>query len=199
MKPLFEWFKGPTPMLQKISWVIPAAWVVIKTIFRTLTPDATGIALLMSLADVLSLEFLLLVFTYLFLQLSPHPRAREWLKLSFYVNLAFIPLATSDIAIPLAQRAADAQFPSFANGYDFANLAAATSNAGYVFVVYGPYIWMAVCTIAFLALFIPGEKQCLEMKWYNVIPFAITVALISWALGSVLAGLPFTPIEKGVY
>ncbi len=187
---MFDWFREPKPALQKAIMLVPLAWVIVKTIFRIITPAGIGIAVVMSALDVLCFELLIMLFIYLLIQFGPNPRRISWKRVTFYMCFSIIPLVIADIAIPLAQNAAYAQFPTFNGTYDFADLAVA-NNFFYQLTAFGPYIWSAICTVAFFPPFIYGMKLSLNMKWHLVIPFAITVAVISWVLGSVVAGIPF--------
>ncbi len=193
---MFDWFKEPKPALQKAIMLVPLAWVIVKTIFRIapdgiFIPDGIVIALLMSMADVLCFELLIMLFIYLLIQLGPNPRRVDWKRVTFYMSFSLIPLVVADVAMPLALQAAYAQFPDFSAGYSFNVLAAAASTPLYQLIAFGPFIWSVICTIVFFPPFIYGMKISLNMKWHLVIPFAITVAVISWVLGSVVAGIPF--------
>ncbi len=187
---MFDWFREPKPILQKLIMLVPLAWVIVKTFFRIITPEGIGIAILMSALDVLCFELLIMLFIYLLIQLGPNARRINWKRVTFYMCFSIIPLVVADVAMPLAQQMAYDQFPTFDGTYSFADLEAAATPL-YQFIVMGPYIWSAICTVAFFPSFIYGMKLSLDMKWHLVIPFAITVAVISWVLGSVVAGIPF--------
>ncbi len=189
---MFNWFREPKPALQKAMILVPIAWVIVKTLFRIITPEGIGIALAMSIADVLSFMLLIMLLVYLLTQFGPNPRRIDWGLVRFYICFSLIPLLVADVAIPLAQQAAYAQFPTFSEGYSFEALQTAVNTIPlYQLVAFGPYIWSFICTVVFFPPFIYGMKKSLNMKWHLVIPFAITVAVISWVLGSVIAGFPF--------
>jgi len=188
---MFEWFKEPKPTLQKVVKLVPVVWILVKTFFRIMTPEGIGIALLMSIADVLSFLFLIVLFIYLLVQLGPNPRGINWKLLIFYTCISFIPLVIADVVLPLALEATYAQFANLGGSYSFDTLQLAAGNFIFQLTAFGPYIWSAICTVAFFPPFIYGIRASLKMKWHLVIPFAITVAVISWVLGSVIAGIPF--------
>ncbi len=189
---MFKWFREPKPIIQKAINLVPLVWLIVKTVFRTMSPEGIGIALVMSMLDILSFELLIIFFIYILTQLGPNPRRFNWNKVLFYICVSLIPLVVADVTMPLAQMAAYAQFPTLTGGYSFEALQTAVNTKPlYQLVAFGPFIWSVVCTVAFFPPFIYGMKFSLNMKWHIVIPFAITIAVISWVLGSVVAGIPF--------
>ena len=169
----------------KISFIIPIAIAVCSTFFKI----GFFMALLITLAETFMFWLLIVMFAEIFIYLNPTDREAKWKEMSYFANIAIIPLFLTGCLLPAVRNMRDAAFPA---DDSWASMQALTNNIGFQILVQLPNIIAIITTVLIILLLAISINKIHEVDILKSILFSIAIGVLAFTVSTVIVAYPFS-------
>ena len=168
----------------KISFVIPITIAISSTFFKI----GFFMALLITLVETFMFWLLIVMLSEIFIYLNPTERGAKWKEMSYYANLAIIPLFLTGCLLPIIRNMRDAAFPA---DNTWASMQLISGDIMFQMLVQLPNIIAIITTVLIILLLAISITELHEVDFLKSVLFSIAIGVLAYTVSSVIAGVPF--------